>query len=116
MSNISPEEIVHELDKHIVGQQEAKRSVAIALRNRWRRSQVEENLRNEITPKKEVTNILLLSFKKSSLDLYNIFKYKPIFVLSSLLFLAAFLSGFGAIPLMYPYTFLSIPMIMLMSE
>tara|TARA_Y100001935_G_scaffold255662_1_gene270855 strand:- start:36481 stop:37818 length:1338 start_codon:yes stop_codon:yes gene_type:complete len=56
MSNISPEEIVHELDKHIVGQQEAKRSVAIALRNRWRRSQVEENLRNEITPK----NILMI--------------------------------------------------------
>ncbi len=56
MSSISPEEIVHELDKHIIGQQEAKRSVAIALRNRWRRSQVEEGLRNEITPK----NILMI--------------------------------------------------------
>lgn len=56
MSDISPEAIVHELDKHIIGQQEAKRSVAIALRNRWRRMQVEESLRNEITPK----NILMI--------------------------------------------------------
>jgi len=56
MSDISPEAIVHELDKHIIGQQEAKRSVAIALRNRWRRAQVDEALRNEITPK----NILMI--------------------------------------------------------
>jgi len=56
MSDISPEAIVHELDKHIIGQQEAKRSVAIALRNRWRRAQVEPELRNEITPK----NILMI--------------------------------------------------------
>lgn len=56
MSDITPEAIVHELDKHIIGQQEAKRSVAIALRNRWRRSQVDEDLRNEITPK----NILMI--------------------------------------------------------
>src|SRR3569833_3694331 len=47
---------VQELDKHIVGQAEAKRAVAIALRNRWRRSQVDEQLRNEITPK----NILMI--------------------------------------------------------
>jgi len=53
---MTPQEIVSELDKHIVGQANAKRSVAIALRNRWRRSQVEENLRNEITPK----NILMI--------------------------------------------------------
>ena len=46
----------------------------------------------------------------------NIFKNKPIFILSSLLFLGTFLSGFGAIPLMYPYTYLSIPMIILISE
>ena len=56
MSHITPQEIVHELDKHIIGQDMAKRSVAIALRNRWRRSQVDEALRNEITPK----NILMI--------------------------------------------------------
>ena len=56
MSNMTPREIVHELDKHIVGQQDAKRAVANALRNRWRRLQVEESLRGEITPK----NILMI--------------------------------------------------------
>src|SRR5689334_6228651 len=53
---MTPEEIVSELDKHIVGQDAAKRAVAIALRNRWRRQQVPEPLRQEITPK----NILLI--------------------------------------------------------
>jgi ATP-dependent HslUV protease ATP-binding subunit HslU len=53
---MTPKEIVGELDKHIVGQAAAKRAVAIALRNRWRRSQVPEPLRNEITPK----NILMI--------------------------------------------------------
>ena len=53
---MSPKEIVSELNKHVVGQNEAKRSVAIALRNRWRRSQVGEPLRSEITPK----NILMI--------------------------------------------------------
>ena len=56
MSEMTPREIVQELDKHIVGQQSAKRAVAIALRNRWRRQQVDEDLRNEITPK----NILMI--------------------------------------------------------
>ncbi|WP_111642671.1 ATP-dependent protease ATPase subunit HslU [Marinimicrobium alkaliphilum] len=56
MSYMTPREIVHELDKYIVGQQEAKRAVAIALRNRWRRMQVSEDLRAEITPK----NILMI--------------------------------------------------------
>ncbi|MEO0435883.1 MAG: ATP-dependent protease ATPase subunit HslU [Pseudomonadota bacterium] len=56
MSNMTPREIVHELDKHIVGQQDAKRAVANALRNRWRRLQVEEPLQGEITPK----NILMI--------------------------------------------------------
>ena len=56
MTEMTPREIVEELDKHIIGQQKAKRSVAIALRNRWRRSQVEESLRVEITPK----NILMI--------------------------------------------------------
>ncbi len=56
MSQITPQEIVRELDKHIVGQDQAKRAVAIALRNRWRRAQVEEPLRQEITPK----NILMI--------------------------------------------------------
>lgn len=56
MSSMTPSEIVHELDKHIVGQQDAKRAVAIALRNRWRRMQLGEELRAEITPK----NILMI--------------------------------------------------------
>ncbi len=56
MSHMTPREIVQELDKHIVGQANAKRAVAIALRNRWRRSQLDEELRNEITPK----NILMI--------------------------------------------------------
>ena len=56
MSQMTPREIVQELDKHIVGQDEAKRAVAIALRNRWRRVQIDEPLRSEITPK----NILMI--------------------------------------------------------
>ena len=55
-SSMTPQEIVSELDHHIVGQREAKRAVAIALRNRWRRQQVDEKLRGEITPK----NILMI--------------------------------------------------------
>ncbi len=56
MSDLKPSEIVKELDKYIIGQDKAKRSVAIALRNRWRRQQVEEDLRDEIAPK----NIILI--------------------------------------------------------
>jgi ATP-dependent HslUV protease ATP-binding subunit HslU len=56
MSEMTPKEIVQELDKHIIGQDAAKRAVAIALRNRWRRMQVDEQLRAEITPK----NILMI--------------------------------------------------------
>jgi len=56
MSSLTPQAIVAELDKHIVGQQQAKRAVAIALRNRWRRQQVHDDLRGEITPK----NILMI--------------------------------------------------------
>ena len=56
MSSMTPQEIVSELDNHIVGQGSAKRAVAIALRNRWRRQQVDEKLRPEITPK----NILMI--------------------------------------------------------
>jgi ATP-dependent HslUV protease ATP-binding subunit HslU len=56
MSTMTPREIVSELDKHIIGQDEAKRAVAIALRNRWRRMQLPEELRAEITPK----NILMI--------------------------------------------------------
>src|ERR1700687_3247730 len=55
-SSLTPRQIVLELDKHIVGQHAAKRAVAIALRNRWRRMQVDEPLRQEITPK----NILMI--------------------------------------------------------
>jgi len=56
MTQMTPQEIVHELDKHIVGQQAAKRACAIALRNRWRRMRVADGLRQEITPK----NILMI--------------------------------------------------------
>lgn len=56
MSTMTPAEIVHELDQFIVGQQAAKKAVAIALRNRWRRMQLDEELRNEVTPK----NILMI--------------------------------------------------------
>ena len=56
MSNMTPREIVHDLDKHIIGQEAAKRAVAIALRNRWRRMQLDEDLRAEISPK----NILMI--------------------------------------------------------
>lgn len=56
MSQMTPREIVHELDQHIIGQHDAKRSVAIALRNRWRRMQLDPELREEVTPK----NILMI--------------------------------------------------------
>jgi len=56
MSIMTPREIVHELDRHIIGQDDAKRAVAIALRNRWRRMQLPEEMRDEITPK----NILMI--------------------------------------------------------
>ncbi|HSW27308.1 MAG TPA: AAA family ATPase, partial [Burkholderiaceae bacterium] len=55
-ASMTPQEIVSELDRHIVGQNAAKRAVAIALRNRWRREQVDDKLRSEITPK----NILMI--------------------------------------------------------
>ncbi|MDH4440550.1 MAG: ATP-dependent protease ATPase subunit HslU [Rhizobium sp.] len=56
MTNFSPREIVSELDRHIIGQHDAKRAVAIALRNRWRRQQLPEDLRDEVMPK----NILMI--------------------------------------------------------
>jgi len=56
MSQMTPREIVHELSRHIIGQEDAKRAVAIALRNRWRRAQLDEEMRNEVTPK----NILMI--------------------------------------------------------
>ena len=56
MSQMTPREIVHELNRHIIGQDDAKRAVAIALRNRWRRAQLDDELRNEVTPK----NILMI--------------------------------------------------------
>lgn len=56
MTTLTPQAIVTELNKHIIGQEDAKRAVAIALRNRWRRAQVDESIRNEITPK----NILMI--------------------------------------------------------
>ena len=54
--SMTPREIVQELDKHVVGQNDAKRAVAIALRNRWRRQQLDDELRQEVTPK----NILMI--------------------------------------------------------
>ena len=56
MTSFSPREIVSELDRHIIGQRDAKRAVAIALRNRWRRQQLEEDMREEVLPK----NILMI--------------------------------------------------------
>ena len=56
MTSFSPREIVSELDRYIIGQADAKRAVAIALRNRWRRQQLEDNLKDEIVPK----NILMI--------------------------------------------------------
>ena len=56
MTTLTPREIVHELDKHIIGQDEAKRALAIALRNRWRRQQLPDDIREEISPK----NILMI--------------------------------------------------------
>ncbi|MCW8995832.1 MAG: HslU--HslV peptidase ATPase subunit, partial [Psychromonas sp.] len=56
MSNMTPKQITHELDRHIIGQNNAKRAVAIALRNRWRRMQLDEDIRQEVTPK----NILMI--------------------------------------------------------
>lgn len=56
MSNLTPREIVSELDKYIIGQNAAKRMVAIAMRNRWRRQQIDPELRDEIAPK----NIILM--------------------------------------------------------
>src|SRR6476660_9956500 len=56
MTSFSPREIVSELDRHIIGQRDAKRAVAIALRNRWSRQQLDEELREEVLPK----NILMI--------------------------------------------------------
>ena len=56
IATMTPREIVQELDKHVIGQDKAKRSVAIALRNRWRRQQLDDSLRPEVTPK----NILMI--------------------------------------------------------
>ncbi len=56
MRDMTPREIVAELDRHIVGQQDAKRAVAIAVRNRWRRQQLSEEMRTEVAPK----NILMI--------------------------------------------------------
>ena len=56
MASMTPREIVHELNQHIIGQDDAKRAVAIALRNRWRRMQLDETLRDEVSPK----NILMI--------------------------------------------------------
>ncbi len=56
MNNLTPREIVEHLDRHIVGQADAKRAVAIAIRNRWRRQQLPAELRTDVTPK----NIILI--------------------------------------------------------
>ena len=56
MSEMTPREIVDELNRHIIGQENAKKAVAVALRNRWRRMQLDDDLRQEVTPK----NILMI--------------------------------------------------------
>ena len=73
MKELTPKKIVKELDKYIIGQKEAKKSVAIALRNWWRRQQVEEPLRNEISP----NNIILIGgggHAKSCIDVIELEK------------------------------------------
>jgi ATP-dependent HslUV protease ATP-binding subunit HslU len=64
MHSLKPSETVNELDKYIIGQERAKRSVAVALRNRWRRQHVAEDLRDEIAPK----NIILIGPKHPNLQ------------------------------------------------
>ena len=68
MANFSPREIVSELDRFIVGQNEAKKAVAVALRNRWRRMQVSEHLREEIVPKNILMSVRPASAKPKSPD------------------------------------------------
>ena len=67
MKELTPRKIVKELDKYIVGQTQAKKSVAIALRNRWRRQQVEKPLQDEINP----NNITIISINESGKVLFN---------------------------------------------
>ena len=67
-ATMTPREIVQELDRHIVGQHDAKRAVAIALRNRWRRMQLVPELRNEVMPK----NILMIGPTGVGLSLIHI--------------------------------------------
>ena len=57
MTELTPRQIVEELDKHIVGQREAKRAIAVAIRNRWRRQRVDESMRGEIGPKLSLIHI-----------------------------------------------------------
>ena len=68
MTNFSPREIVSELDRYIVGQGDAKRAVAIALRNRWRRQHLPEALRNEVMPK-NILIVLKSSYPEVTTDL-----------------------------------------------
>ena len=60
MANLTPRQIVDELNKHIIGQDDAKRAVAIALRNRYRRSRLPEEMRDEITPKNIIMSLSLI--------------------------------------------------------
>ena len=78
MSNMTPREIVHALDQHIIGQSEAKRAVAIALRNRWRRQQLEPDLRSEVTPK----NILMIGDTIHDLELAVAMKIDVVLIYS----------------------------------
>ena len=68
LEQLTPKQIVSELDRHIIGQDDAKRSVAIALRNRWRRMQLSEELRDEVSPK----NILMIGPTGVGLSLIHI--------------------------------------------
>jgi len=56
MTNLTPREIVSELDRFIIGQNDAKRSVAVALRNRWRRNKLDDDIRDEVYPKKYIND------------------------------------------------------------
>ena len=72
MSQMTPREIVEELDKHIVGQKAAKRAVAIALRNRWRRQQLPEDIRKAVTPKNIILKEINQVPKVKALDIETI--------------------------------------------
>ena len=80
-SSFSPREIVSELDRFIIGQVDAKRAVAVALRNRWRRQQLSDDLREEVLPKNILMIGVLILFLKHQVQLRHMMLYLILFVL-----------------------------------